>query len=70
VLVARETLSLELCAPFDEGVCLRCTEVATDGACSAGKLCDRVNDPVMPPEMMLTNIAMPMPMFVSRLTSQ
>ena len=69
MLVARETLSLELCAPFDEGRALCCTEVATDGACSAGELCDRVNNPV-PPEMILTNIAMPMPMFVSRLTSQ
>ena len=50
--------------------CALCfTEVATDGACSAGELCDRVNNPV-PPEMILTNIAMPMPMFVSRLTSQ
>jgi len=42
---------------------------ATDGACSAGELGDRVNNPV-PPEMILTNIAMPMPMFVSRLASQ
>jgi hypothetical protein len=50
--------------------CALCfTEVATDGACSAGELGDRVNNPV-PPEMILTNIAMPMPMFVSRLTSQ
>ena len=63
---AREWLSLELCAPFDEAVCLCCTEVATDGACRAGGLGDRVNNPVMPPE----NIAMPMPMFVSRVTSQ
>ena len=69
MLVARETLSLELCAPFDEGVCPLLHEVATDGACSAGELGDRVNNPV-PPEMILTNIAMPMPMFVSRLASQ
>ena len=39
-------------------------------ACSARELRDRVNNPVMPPEMTLTNIAMPMPMFASRLTSQ
>ena len=57
--VLRSTRACALC----------CTEVATDGACSAGELCDRVNNPV-PPEMILTNIAMPMPMFVSRLTSQ
>jgi hypothetical protein len=57
--VLRSTRACALC----------CTEVATDGACSAGELCDRVNNPV-PPEMILTNIAMPMPMFVSRLASQ
>lgn len=70
MFVAREWLSLELWAPFDEAVCLCCTEVATDGACSAGELGDQVNNLVMPPEMILTNVAMPMPMFVGRVTSQ